>query len=139
MKTDFDVGPGQFSPDGRWVAYSSRETGVHELLVEPFPRDGRKWQVSTSGGSFPRWRADGRELFYLSANSKLMVVQTDPRGDFRPQPPRPLFDVLVEPANGNNYPYAVDQSGERFFFVVLEEARANSPLEVVVGWPQLNR
>ena len=66
VKTTFSVSHGQFSPDARWVTYSSNESGKWEVFVAPFPGPGGKWQVSTAGGFEPRWRRDGKELFYIA-------------------------------------------------------------------------
>src|SRR5262249_21779176 len=74
IKTTFGVSHGQFSPDGRWVAYSSNESGKTEIYVAPFPGPGGNWKVSSAGGSEPRWRRDGKELFYLAPDGKLMAV-----------------------------------------------------------------
>jgi serine/threonine protein kinase/Tol biopolymer transport system component len=75
VHTAFDETQGQFSPDGRWVAYTSNQSGSRdEVYVVPFPEAGGKWQVSTEGGSQPRWRRDGKELFYVAADAKLMAV-----------------------------------------------------------------
>jgi Tol biopolymer transport system component len=65
---------GQFSPDPRWIAYASDESGVYEIYVQPFPPTGGKWQVSTGGGVQPRWRRDGKELFYVAFDRTLMAV-----------------------------------------------------------------
>src|SRR4029077_15085112 len=70
----FDETQGQFSSDGRWIAYTSNESGRDEVYVRPFPKAGGKWLVSTGGGSQPRWRADGNEIFYIAADAHLMAV-----------------------------------------------------------------
>ena len=67
LQTQFNEQMGQFSPDGRWVAYTSSESGRGEIYIQPYPADGGKWQVSTDGGRQSRWRADGKELYYLTA------------------------------------------------------------------------
>ena len=74
VATSVNKGNGQFSPDGRWVAYQSNESGRYEVYVQPFPGPGGKWQVSTDGGIAPRWRRDSKELFYIAPNGKLMAV-----------------------------------------------------------------
>ena len=71
---------GQFSPDGRWVAFNSRETGRAEVYVTPFPQSGARWQVSARGGTQPRWRHDGQELYFVSADGELMAAAVDSRG-----------------------------------------------------------
>jgi WD40-like Beta Propeller Repeat len=71
-ETSFSERNGQFSPDGRWVAFESNESGRFEISIQRFPEPGPKWQVSSGGGATPRWRDDGRELFYIAANGALM-------------------------------------------------------------------
>src|SRR5262245_42080692 len=72
--TPFAESNGQFSPDGRWVAYPTNESGRFEIVVQPFPEPTGKWQVSTGGGTAPRWRADGRELYFIAPDGKLMAA-----------------------------------------------------------------
>ena len=94
---DFNVGEGRFSPDGRWLAYSSDESGRAEVYVTPFPHGGSKWQVSLAGGSNPRWRRDGRELYYMAADSKLMAAEVDPRQSvFQIGAVRSLFHLFMK-------------------------------------------
>jgi eukaryotic-like serine/threonine-protein kinase len=97
LQGSFNVGQGQFSPDGRWIAYSSDETGRAEVYVTPFPGGGSKWQVSAAGGTSPRWRRDGKELFYLAADSELMAAAVDISGSsFQVAALRPLFHALLK-------------------------------------------
>src|SRR5262249_35752586 len=70
VKTPFEELNGQFSPDGRWVAYETNESGRFEIVVQPFPVPTGKWQVSTAGGMQPRWRADGKELYFIAPDGK---------------------------------------------------------------------
>ena len=74
LQSTFDEIQGQFSPDGRWLAYASNESGRYEIYVRTFPEAGGKWQVSAAGGMQPRWRRDGRELFYVAPDTRLMAV-----------------------------------------------------------------
>ena len=74
VQTEFEERDGQFSPDGAWIAYQSNESGRFEVYVQPFPGSGGKWPVSSNGGAQVRWRADGKELFYVALDGKLMVV-----------------------------------------------------------------
>ena len=75
LQTQFRENQGQFSPDGHWVAYTSDESGRLEVYVQPFPAAGGKWQISTNGGENPKWRRDGKELFYLGLDRRLMAVE----------------------------------------------------------------
>src|SRR5437667_12530984 len=74
LATPFNEANAQFSPDVRWLAYQSDESGQHQIYVQPFPGPGGKWQVSNEGGTQPRWNRNGKELFYISADGKLMSV-----------------------------------------------------------------
>ena len=89
LKTEFDERHGQFSPDGRWVAYRSSESGRFEIYVRPFPGPGGQWQISTAGGIAPRWRPDGKELYYIAPDGKLMAVPIVGKAQ-RLNPARPL-------------------------------------------------
>src|SRR5262249_29115979 len=92
VQTSFDELQGVFSPDGRWVAYASNESGAFEVYVQAFPDMQAKRLVSRGGGTEPRWRADGRELFYVSADRRLMVVPTTIGPAFEAGTPETLFD-----------------------------------------------
>ena len=74
LQTPFNEGDAQFSPDGKWMAYASNESGQPQVYVQAIPASGAKWQISPAGGVQPRWRRDGKELFYISADQKLMAV-----------------------------------------------------------------
>ncbi len=90
----------QISPDGRWFAYTSNESGRDEVYVQSFPRPAGKWQVSTAGGGDPRWRADSRELFYIGADRRLMSVSVTAGEGFKSGAPIPLFDTGMKPRWG---------------------------------------
>ena len=79
LQTEFNDGWAKLSPDGRWIAYVSDESGREQVYVQSFPEHGGKWQISNGGGEQPLWRRDGRELFYLSGDRKLMAVEV--KGD----------------------------------------------------------
>ncbi|HWS90074.1 MAG TPA: protein kinase [Pyrinomonadaceae bacterium] len=133
-RTDFSEGGGRFSPDGRWIAYTSNESGRFEVYVQSFPASGGKWQVSNGGGGSPRWRRDGRELFYLSADGKLMVVEVDGSSDtFKAGVPGPLFEPRVGAISGDS-PYDAAADGRRFLIKVPVEETAPAPVTVVLNW-----
>ena len=133
-RTDFQESGGRFSPDGRWIAYTSDESGRFEVYVQSFPASGGKWQVSNGGGGSPRWRRDGRELFYLSADGKLMAVEVDGSSDtFEARVPRPLFEPRVGAISGDS-PYDVAADGRRFLVKVLVEETVPAPVTVVLNW-----
>jgi len=127
---------GRFSPDGRWIAYSSDESGRMEVYVQPFPQSGSKWQVSTGGGSEPHWRRDGKELFYLAPDRQIMAVAVRGESTFESEAPRPLFQTRV-PFPGSIYRmnYDVTADGARFLVNTLVEGAGSSPINVVLNWP----
>ena len=127
-----EVGTSRFSPDGRWLAYTSLESGRWEVYVASFPGPGGRWQVSTSGGYQPRWRRDGKELFYLSEDRKLMSVEIKPGPSFEAGVPKPLFDTSVPAVLANFYDVSAD--GERFLVVTPLGGQATPPLNLVVNW-----
>jgi len=134
VKTASDMG--QFSPDGRWVAYSSNESGKWEVFVVPFPGPGGKWQASTAGGSEPRWRRDGKELFYVAPDGKLMVVEVKEGPSFEAGVARPLFQTRGrEHVSGTDlFSYDVSADGQRFLVNTDVGEATSSPLTVVLNW-----
>lgn len=121
-----------FSPDGRWVAYTSTESGRPEVYVQPFPATGAKWQVSVAGGEQPRWRKDGKELFYLAPDRALMSVPIRVPGAFDENPPRPLFVTNIPFGDINvSQAYDVTPDGERFVIAAPDPLSPQSPITVV--------
>jgi len=136
LKTRFDETLGQFSPDGRWVAYQSNESGVYQINVRPFPGPGAQWQVSTGGGIEPRWRRDGRELYYIASDATLMAVPIVANGPvIEPGTPSALFQPRI--AYGGTYAarpqYAVAADG-RFLINVPAQEAAIPPITLVLNW-----
>lgn len=127
----------QFSPNGRYVAYSADETGRPEIYVQTFPERGGKWQVSTGGGIEPMWRHDGKELFYLTLDNKVMAVdvKTD-LAQFEDGAQKPLFQVQLVPGGWRNR-YVVSPDGQRFLMVVPASEAKPAPITVVVNWTAL--
>ena len=133
LNTKFDEGFGQFSPDGRWVAYRSNESGRNEVYVAPFPGPGGKWQISTAGGDSPRWQHDGTEIFYLSPDNKLMTAAVNGKGaSFEVRVVKPLFETRI--VLGGRYEYAVSADGQRFLINTAPEQAESAPITVVVNW-----
>jgi hypothetical protein len=131
-------GAGQFSPDGRWVAYQSDESGQFHIYVRAFPSGG-KWQVSTDGGFKPRWRQDGRELYYISPDRKLMVVSIEPGTEFRASSPRELFQTRIAGPLvwGIRFNYAVEPPDGKRFLIVTDTGQARpASFTVVTNWQQ---
>ncbi|MFN0104783.1 MAG: protein kinase domain-containing protein [Bryobacteraceae bacterium] len=137
LRTRFNELSGRFSPDPnpRWVAYQSDESGRNEIYVQAFPEARGKWQISTGGGQFPEWSPDGKELYYLAPDSKLMAVIVKLGAEsVQPSVPRELFAI---PADGTvSQPYAVAPDGKRFL-VRAAVSQRSQPLEVIVNWPAL--
>ena len=132
LKTPFDEGAPKFSPDGRFIAYVSDESGRYEVYVRSFQNGAGKWRVSTNGGGGPRWRRDGRELFYTEGN-KLMAVGITTQPGFSPGTPAPLFEANNTLLSFNPQ-YDVTADGKRF---ILRERLVNEKplaIHVVHNW-----
>jgi Tol biopolymer transport system component len=136
IKTTFGVTQGQFSPDGRWVAYSSNESGRWEIYVAPFPGPGGNWRVSSAGGAEPRWRRDGREIFYLAPDGKLMAVGVREGSTFEADVAKPLFQTRVrQPISSVDlFSYDVAPDGQRFLVNTDVGEVTATPLTVVLNW-----
>ena len=136
LKNEFNEFQGQVSPDNRWVAYCSDESGgVNEVYVTSFPAAGPRWRVSNGGGSYVRWSRNGREIFYRALDGTLMVasVQAGKHGlEF--STPAPLFRVWY-PAGMFAYPYDVAPDGQRILALMPSKAAEDNPsLTVLVNW-----
>jgi len=140
LRTSFWESRAQFSPDGRWIAYMSDESGRNEVYVQSFAgiggagvsESGGKWPVSTEGGAEPKWRRDGKELFYLAADQKLMAVEVRAAAGFQSGVPRALFETrLAGVVLGSNYAVAAD--GKRFLINNPVEAPGQAVVTVVIN------
>ena len=129
--TQFPETAAVFSPDGRWIAFS--EGGAPNVYVQPFPGDGGKYQVSRNGGSRPTWRADGRELFYLSADGTMMAVPIEATTHFDPGVAQALFKTDVVRASVGRQ-YAVTKDGKRFLITRRRQELEPPVLTVVFNW-----
>ena len=133
---------GQFSPDGKWVAYASNETGKWEVYVTSFPDARGRWQISSGGGEQPRWLGDGKELFYLSLDGKMMAAPVTTGAHFdagtsvalfqtTPRQPVLVYDLFV---------YDVSRDGQRFLINTQVKQAERVPMSVVLNWPaKLNK
>jgi Tol biopolymer transport system component len=129
----------QFSPDRKWVAYTSNENGEWEIYVTSFP-DGRgKWQISSGGGVQPRWRGDGKELFYLASDGKMMAVPVTIGEHFDAGAPQALFqaNARTEVAGSELITYDVTKDGLRFLMNTPMEKAQTQPMTIVLNWPSL--
>jgi Tol biopolymer transport system component len=129
----------RLSPDGRWLAHESEESGVREIFVRSFPEATERRQVSIRGGTQPRWRSDGRELFYVSADRKIMAVDIRTQPRFEADPPRALFQTRILPTIEARNHYDVTPDGKRFIVNSRRIGDAAVPITVVVGWTPESR
>jgi Tol biopolymer transport system component len=127
----------ELSPDGRWLAYVSDETGRFEVYVRE-PREGsQQWQISADGGWVPRWRGDGGELFYVEPDGNVMVVSIRTQPVFRADTPRVLFALPEAPVFGMPLFEDVTADGQRFLLNLPIESRTSVSFHAVFGWPAL--
>jgi len=139
LRTEFNELDGHFSPDGHWVAYSSDESGRYEVYVRRFTPQpaadgsdtGGKWQLSYGGAHWPRWSADGKDVYYLTPDSKVMVVDVSTSPIFQVGTPKLVFQAPRQPQRTSG-DYTVD--GKRFLLLAPTEQTAQAPFTVVLNW-----
>ena len=126
---------GQISPDGKWVAYASDESGVWEIYVTSFPAAAGKWQVSRGGGTEPRWRGDGKEIFYLAPSGMLMAVPVNGEGIFATGTPAPLFQIhgRAPISSTDVFTYDVTKDGKRFLVNRYVKPEHVAPLTILLN------
>jgi len=126
---------GQISPDGKWVAYASTESGDWEIYVTTFPDGVGKWQVSRGGGTEPHWRGDGKELYYIGQSGMLMAATVSKNGGFASGAPVPLFPLRGRPhvSSTDQYTYDVTKDGQRFLVNRFVKADHPTPLTIVLN------
>jgi Tol biopolymer transport system component len=137
LETSFDKSHARVSPDGRWIAYATNESGMYQIVVQTFPdSNGGKWPISAQGGTEPKWRRDGGELYYLAFDGKLMAVPVSGPAFVAGQPvalfQTPLKVNRSQPPRDRRYDVSPDG---RFLVVVPETASSPSSMTVVVNWP----
>jgi Tol biopolymer transport system component len=137
LATPFSEDQAHLSPDGHWLAYRSNESGTIQIYIQPFPATGGKWQVSTTVGTEPQWRADGKELYYIAGQS-LMAVEIEPAGDSpKIGVPHKLFDTRVTPGSTRNR-FVATSDGQRFLVLApKDEAAAPPAFTVLMNWQGL--
>ena len=133
LKTSFSELMPVFSPDGRYLAYQSNESGRGEVYVQSFPGPGGKWQISTSGGSEAHWRADGKELYYRAPGQKLMAVDIQTGSSISVGTPQPLFQGRFDMSLARNR-FLPTADGKRFLTVAPLGREAMTPTTVVLNW-----
>jgi Tol biopolymer transport system component len=124
----------QFSPDGRWLAYTSNESGRLEVYMQPFPGPGRKWLISTDGGTEPRWSRNGDELFYRKGDA-FMAVEVNTQSTLSAGSPRLLFKGRDFNSDAFTTTFDVSLDGQRF--LMIEPVETQSPvaqIDVVMNW-----
>jgi Tol biopolymer transport system component len=126
----------QLSPDGRWLVYGSNESGRFEVYIQRFASRGERWRLSTDGGSQPKWRADGRELFYVAPDGTMMTVAVPQDRD--PGQPTALFRTPLRPVSYLDQ-YAVTPDGQRFLIIAPSQTNESARLMVISNWPALLR
>jgi len=137
LKAPSSMKIGRFSPDGKWVAYASNESGRWEIYVTSFPQAHGKWQISNGGGDQPKWRGDGRELFYLSPEGKVMAASVTTGANFDAGAPSALFQANAREgvATSEQVSYDIDKEGQKFLINTQLKQGDTLSMSVVLNWP----
>jgi hypothetical protein len=135
LKTGFNELFGMFSPDGKWVAYGSDESGDSEIYIAPFSRPGEKYQISRNGGQRPRWRQDGKELFYETLDGRLMVAEVRITAPGVPVGVvRTLLGGTMQTA-GSGYPYEISVDGQHILVAMsVASQKPTEPVTLIQNW-----
>ena len=134
LQTPFNERYAGFSPDGRWVAYMATESGRPEIYVQELAGGGGKWQVSVSGGVFPRWRADGKELFFQAPDQTIMAVPIHSAATFQAGVPVALFRIPLLTGQYSLTTWAPTADGQRFYVLTPEQGVRAPRITVVTNW-----
>ena len=132
VRTPALEGGGTFSPDGKWIAYMSIESGQTNVFAAPFPGPGERVAISTAGGRSPKWRGDGKEIFYLADDGKMMAVPIRTAATIEAGVPVPLFEARAKSQPG--WAYDVTPDGQKFIVVSRVSEREVPPFAVIVNW-----
>lgn len=143
LQSPFNEAYAKLSPNGKWLAYTSDETHRNEVYVQEFAvspagrssAGGGKWQISTSGGSRPIWSRDGRELFFIGADQKMMTVDIKTGPKFDPGAPRALFETRI--GGSIDSLFDVGKDGHFLIPIRLAQGASSEPMTVVVNWPAI--
>ncbi len=134
LGTNFAEAHAQFSPDGHWLAYVSIESGRQEIYVVPFPSLSSKLQISTAGGVQPRWRRDGKEIYYVAPDGKMMAVTVAITGNsLKPDPPKTLFQTRIVTTTSGYHQYDVTADGQKFL-INSNVDRDPEPITLYANW-----
>jgi hypothetical protein len=134
LHSEFDEKFPHFSPDGSWFTYSSDEPGQTEIFVRRFPPTEETWRVSTSGGQQPTWGQDGKEIFFLSLDGRLMAAPVSTAGStFSSRPPQALFPAPLR-LQGVANQYAISADGQRFLLALPVQDLYAEPFRVLLNW-----
>jgi serine/threonine protein kinase/Tol biopolymer transport system component len=133
LQTPFVESDARFSPDGKWMVYASNESGQNQVYVQAVPAGAGKWQISTAGGSAPHWRSDGKEIFYIALDQKLMAVPIKLGPVVEPGTPQVLFPFPPVPTGLSSFDYGPSKDGQRFLVNAPADATA-PPITVVINW-----
>jgi Tol biopolymer transport system component len=139
IKTPFNETQGKLSRDGHWLAYVSDETGQNEVYVQRLPLPSERWKVSSDGGNQPRWRRDGKELFFVSSKMRMMSAPINTAGTYQGIVPNSLFAMPASPIRPvvGTYRYDVAADGQRFLVRATVGPPKPTPLTVVLNWTDL--
>jgi Tol biopolymer transport system component len=139
LESRFEEEGAVFSPDGRWIAYMSNESGDVHVYVRPWPALDEATRISVGDGRQPQWRADGRELYYTTRDGAIMAVSIAPAGALRAGPPEQLFTTRLNLLQGIRNSYAASPDGRRFLVLAPLVDRRSSPITTILNWPALMR
>jgi len=134
LQTPYDEDNATFSPDVHWIAYESDESGDKQVYVQPFPPTGAKYQISRNGGTRPRWRADGREIFFVASDGSMMAAKVNIERPYETETPVRLFDSGIATRTARARMYAVTADGNRFLLAVPRQRATPTPITVIVNW-----
>ncbi|HET7710786.1 MAG TPA: hypothetical protein VFL80_02545, partial [Thermoanaerobaculia bacterium] len=132
LATPFRESNARISPDGKWVAYQSDESGRWEVYVRGFPESDQKWMISNGGGIMPAWRGDGRELYYVSSDQKMTAVALTGGAELQAAEPVALFDAPLRPHPTSQYEVSGD--GQRFLLNRRVESGNPEPVAMLQNW-----
>jgi eukaryotic-like serine/threonine-protein kinase len=136
LGSEFSETDASFSPSGRWMAYTSDESGRTQVYVTSFPTPSARWQISSGGGAQPRWRGDEKELFYMSADGNMMAVPIEARPDFKAGNAQRLFFCELRSSRVDSFEYDVSADGQQFLINSTAGHPRSLPLTIAIGWQQ---